>query len=826
MNNIRIKLSILLILALYSFGTLAAFIATRQAFNTIIVEIFLANNEKTKIVESTLYNNSITDKILVSRISSDPREIYLKNRNNLKFQRGKSYTSSLKIYIPHEIRKKIDNIKISIGDNIYNIAGNRLNDFFSPAETKEYLVLTTLPVFDKTSSIIPHFNRAITWKGDLAVLIQAFIHYLWIIFFISLIGCLWMAHKNMEFYRKVILATTRIENFCSLRRIKYFSLMAWIVLLSITTYSFFFNFDMQDEGYFNYLSQQGLNGSPSLSFFYLFTHHIGALFNHKLIFYRLINFIFLVLTGIYFIFSIKIFKLQSKTDTDSLIIMLSFNGIATLNYFVYSPTPDYNSFAVISAGGWAASVLQFLSSLKDRNNKRYFWVLLIGVFIFLAISSRFTFGIPLYVFTVFLFIIFKYSYSIRISLDLCLLSIWMLIMSMAVYFYLTPESIEEIKGWFSYYSSANRFNNSQSSDFIILISIYLKQINKFFYNQVSFFILFLVSYLFLKKIIIKTSGENPNEKNEMLFSVLKNAILICFLVFIIDRNSKLILTQNFHHYIGWTYSQEIYAALIVLVIYYMIKLHNNKYKKNRLVIFLVVVIGLMHPAGTGVNFFNVSSYALFLPAGLFICLYYTETGGFRRDKLTLFLIILISTVQIGFNVLYEQIIFTKRNGPYTEQTDYSMFSPYLYGIKIEKDMAEHIDHLYLLLNKTGFDFERDRIFAFADVPGLLSATGAKAFGEPWIFVENNLTAGYVQSWSRACSAINLCNKKNIRHVYILNTNYYPMPDEIVSCLDEKITPVTDGKFSVHKLGKGIYHWFNKEVVYNITLEGPYTLISR
>ncbi len=811
-------------LILYVISSISLYIINNKAVHSFSIELsyiqsFIQGieNEVDELEKPTAY-----------RISLKGNEYELKNNGN-KFVSKKRYTKYFIVKLPVQEFSYLYEIKVDIGEKQYRIKKKSLSRYFLINQTDENVLLVSNQSFNNKPSKIFIFNDIITWKGDNKVFIGGIISNLWLLPIFILFFLCW--NFKSRTYNVLLNITNkinnssilnRIESLLSLTLLKRLIFSIWLLLFVIIFYSFFSNYDVTHEGYFFYNHQQGFKEATNVSGVNLITYPLGFLFAHTLIGYRVSNLFLIIVIAVFYAVSIKKFMIPEEINNDAYCIIINFINISAIGFFVLMPVLDYSAFNTLAAVGWVSSIMQFLYyNEKDiKSNFKYVFLLLIGFFIFLAIISRFTFGIPLLFITFALFIFFKKYYSIKIISNFIIVLLPIIIISLIIYFYLDKKTISELIVWIDFYSHNNRFDNSSSSDVTYLIVKYMKSIKNFIIFSLKNVFIYLSIYLLLKTILIKYF--NCNNKNNVL-KFIKYLIIVIFMII----NFISLLEPYFHneykHFWGFSNFRIVLAVFFILIVYNLVKWKSNSSKKN-ILLFLLILIGLSNSVGSIDDFINMASLSIVLPAGFIICLFYSNKNSFKAEKIYLFLLTFFLAINVGFCTIYEQIIYAKRNSNWSYQTHLSKYSPYLKYIKIEKDLAMHIDKLWQLLHEIDFDFNRDRIYAFGDVPGLLSAVGAKAYGESWVFIESYITNDYKSSWNRSLTAVKLDKNSDTRYIYILSTNILEIPEPIMKYLNDILKP----RISIpekYNLGKGVYHWYNKNVVYDITLEGPFEIIG-
>ena len=190
--------------------------------------------------------------------------------------------------------------------------------------------------------------------------------------------------------------------------------------------------------------------------------------------------------------------------------------------------------------------------------------------------------------------------------------------------------------------------------------------------------------------------------------------------------------------------------------------------------------------------------------------------------LTLLTLFVISLSVSGI-IYREQIYQYRRNTLSNEQMFYSIESPHLKHIRIDKDSAESIDKLILTLRELSFDYNKDKIFAYTNVAGLVSSTKAKSFGEVW----NQEAFGNFRELknieTKICAYLRSAKASKDSKIYLLLSR--PLTNKVNKCLNERVLTKEPqintfiGKIEIIPM---IYNDFTKEHK-EIRLIGPYQL---
>ena len=606
----------------------------------------------------------------------------------------------------------------------------------------------------------------------------------------------------------------------------YLAIISYILLIfsvSLTLYGFFSNFGItDDEGFYLYLLIHGIS-ETSFTLFHTGIHFIGTLFNHNLLGYRILN-LLLILTSLniaaYNSFLFYFRKNDSSFNSNSnLKLFLVFTNISSLAFFSFIPTFSYTSAAIISTNLWIGSLLFYFNNL---NRKEVSAITLIIIALYFALISRIQFFLPLLFLTpIAIYIISKRSgYQSgttikRLSLSLFFLGLVFLLSHKEFIYSILP--IVEIL-----YSGSHKG----------LFTLYVNQIIEFSTNK-DFAIFYYTICLLLLYILAKILSK----RLPMLQSInIKHIILIIGLLILKDSFKFFLKLFDINgtpsdasHRIGRYIFAIMLLSPIILSSFSLInkKLFDVKEKliKNDfyLLYLLCVIPSLLSGFGTGSNIVLWWSFALGSISIPFAVLLIITTHGFKKNSIYFLFSILILSLSINEIVYREQIYQFRRNTLHTEQIEYSKKSPHLKLVKLDTNSSLVIDNLIFNLEKNGFSYKEDRIFAYPNLPGLISSTKAKAFGEAWNQETSEQFRELKNIENKICAYIKLEERVEKRKIYLLL--HGELPNYINQCLKAKIVSTKyTNEISLGEIKQipMVYNNF-KEKIYKIKLIGPFQL---
>ena len=621
-----------------------------------------------------------------------------------------------------------------------------------------------------------------------------------------------------------------------------FSSILLFLAIFLIIYSFFSNFGItDDEGFYLYFLVHGISEN-TFTFFHTFLHFVGKIFNHNLIGYRILNLLLIIGSinfaayGSYlFYFSDK--KSNHKIPID-LFIFLSLINIASLGFFSFIPTFSYTSSAIISVNLWIGSIFYYYNE-KEANKFKI--ILFITFSIFFALMSRIHFALALYILTP--LSIYLISYRLRLNSNRFLFKLIIVILSFTLFFIIIHSNfIRKVIPLIGVLELGSHKS---------LLSLYKNQIIEFLVHK-DFYIIYqsiliLLIYLGLKKIhiILTKFGAYKSRFFLNINSTLKKFLTFRFEYFLIIIIVLILLDyRGFYKHlfvINGTPSDASHRisrytlALIAFtpVFFYIFnflkcklfeesKSTENFLKDKFFIVYLVCILpSLFSGLGTGSNIILWSTFSLgafSIPLGILLI---NLTDSFNKNARYFILVISIIFLAMMQIIIREQIYQYRRNTLYTEQSHYSSKSPHLGLVKIDSYSAESIDKLITTLNEIGFNYEVDRIFVYPDLPGLLSSTKAKSFGDVWNQFPSKNFRELKDSEVKICSYINLEEQNGIRNIYLLLGN--ELSENLKNCLNSKIKLNKPSyEFQIGKLKNiaMVYNGFSESII-KIKLVGPF-----
>jgi len=608
----------------------------------------------------------------------------------------------------------------------------------------------------------------------------------------------------------------KIDKTIPLPLVATISVICLSTIIALLSYSFFSNFCILDEGHHFYLNQNGSLAKSGLITYQIISNALGSLFNHKLIYYRFCNLSLFLIMSAYCTLAIKKFFFKEiKFGKASLITLYSFITISSFTIFTWYSSLNYYNLTIISTMGWLSSLLLYASISSSKEYKlKYTYLFLLAFFTITTIISKFSFGIPLVFASLFTLLLWHKKICMRPFIEISLFCTFLIIILGTFY----SLNIEYWNNFFLVFKDyfmpkENLENINGRAGALYLIKRYYSDIYTFLMGRDVERILSQMLYIYF----IPASVLITYNKNLRLWLILRIYIVlyICYIALaslpsFITTHDEIIRNRpegsNFILLIAYTISS----------LFYLIKYRSDKKIVSFIFCFIVCGICITNPFGTDLNFVRIAAISnifVFIPFISFVCF---ETEVFKKNKIFVLAIMISLSLIVGISTFRAQFLYYYRTHLYLKQDTYSKYSPYLTGIKVEKELADNIDNIITSLKENNFDYEHDRIFDYEDLVGYLAAIGAKSFGQPWNITYKPVHDLYNDKYQRTCYFIELENTKNINNIWILKTNKAESNEALNSCFFNKLTK--QNNFKEIYIGNMLHAWHGN---INIYLEGPY-----
>ena len=330
----------------------------------------------------------------------------------------------------------------------------------------------------------------------------------------------------------------------------------------------------------------------------------------------------------------------------------------------------------------------------------------------------------------------------------------------------------------------------------MLLKNYLDDFFNFFNCNLIHPTLLLVLFFHSTKIIL----ENVFYKS-FINSIIYSAILIYIIFIYLDNINIIYLVEKSHN----RFMFGIVFSSIFMILF------KNKYllNKNIIYLFFLVIVIQFHSIGTNTILLNISSISIVTISTILICLLITT----KFNKVTIIFITLISFVYSLHTVIVYQKEDYRRNLGHDHQNTVSIKSKTFKNLYIEKDLANTIDSLIENLIELNFDFNKDYIFGYPDIPGLLVGINCKSLGSSWKI------SGYNDSQKQIINDTiqSLNNLKNNDKVFLIIDENTTNDNKIINIIENRLSRSNDFK---EVFSGEFFHHRNKKV-FKCKIIGPY-----
>lgn len=545
-----------------------------------------------------------------------------------------------------------------------------------------------------------------------------------------------------------------------------FAVLSAVGLFFTLIFASFFHFDFTDEGYSFYVLTQG-SLARFLSPFYLLGHTVGALWGHGFLGYRLFQiFLTTLSTGLmaWFIFPLLSYSQNRYARVLLVFSLLILSFSCSTIFIVFS----YNHLAVFSLMLWIIAVGQFQSRQK--------WLgAMLAVAVILAFFSRPPFGVFLAGFSVLYLVYRRYTHGLLVYMGAgALLALVFLGMFFPVWVDLF--SLVSVQVQTSHHGIFTKDLGFLAGFFSVALAI-----SGVFWGV----------FVFRRSYRIRCLGVG-------LAVVYFTAVLIMQGVFRYGEGEL-------------RHSIMIASTVVPMVVF----IERRDWQLLRYSLFFWV-LALAAVLGTNTNVFTlmtVYSLSVFILPLHFVLDRLTE--GFSQYKRFVFPFLGVLWMMMGVIVVHNTLLGAYRNAPGFLPSQVSRLNPAMQYIHLEPTLAKNLDELKLRLVTLGFDFQRDGLFAYPDLPGYISGVGARSFGSSW-----NST-GYPREIEGIEAYLKLEPIRPFRDIYILKGVEFSGP--LLQCLDRYLVP-DPARFGRYAVGDPSWHYRN-DMPIDLVLEGPYKLRS-
>lgn len=501
-----------------------------------------------------------------------------------------------------------------------------------------------------------------------------------------------------------------------LNRFNRFDIAQTIVLVLLSSFlifTFFFNIDITDEGFYLYYFQWG-HEAPSFNFYHVLISPIGALFDHTVLGYRFFALILILASA---------WLLSRKTES----VFWSAPLLFGLLYYQLPATFSYNSMALVGLSSVLGLAINTFEAKRFYSN-----ALLIGLFSFLVFSARYGAGFLAAMLVMFAFMLtapsakkLKFLICVSCSFAICCLILVLL----------WPDGLRDTL------ANVNAIKlSSHSNIFGRLLNDGLAFVGKAILIPLAVFFL--------------TDKFLPSVSRIVRIMFFSRALILYFLF------------QNDFRSFSYYFSGMIMADIVIRL------LHERDFldRKSVYYLYLPSLFFLISSLGTNANPFKGSSSNILLLYPAVNALYFQKMK--RHNQIISYLTLVIVVFAIIFKHQYLQ---TYRSPPREKQEFVSSELSMLKGIKIDKIREDELLRARDLLASEGFDFKKDLVLGFANIPGVIAYNRLRAFGVPWYFVDyagiEKTNCAYVQHYA-----------KTERKIFVLADR--ELPKSLLNCLNE------------------------------------------
>mgnify|MGYP001160947714 FL=1 len=596
------------------------------------------------------------------------------------------------------------------------------------------------------------------------------------------------------------------------RNIPFVTSSFFIILFSFLIYSFLSDFGIRDdEGFYFYYLKHGID-EPTFTFFHTVGNFFGPLFGFNLLGFRLLNlFLLLISINLSLIFGYQYYFNTTNFKDKNLLFLSSLVSTATLGFFCFIPTFSYTSCATISVFFWTSVI--FYISKENRKVDFLFYFLLIISFLF-AISSRvqmfilLSFSLPFFLYTVKKYI--NKEKSISIIKPLLALALFTIVfISFHYHFIIEIFPVGKII-----------YQTTHDS----LLMFYLKNIIYIFTHQ-DFFIVYL-SFFMISAYLLLRFRFNINVGINILITLIIILALKDVYGFLKSYFAITGTPSNFsNRSIRYIFIITIFSPILIeYYIFLKSKFEKSAYKinKNFIFIFFVALFGsIVSSIGNNSNLIFWSSFSV----GLTSIPFFIRILDLKDSSVKHLFVIFLIIFSINSSIIYRDQIYQFRRSPIKSENFLISSSPYLKNIKIDPYSVNVINNFISTLKDIDFNYKRDRIFAYPELPGLVASSNAKSFGD--VHNQHEFSKlGFRELKAieeKICAFIAHENITEVDNLYLLIGE--DVPTKIKNCLHQVISK--NSEVRTYNLGelKNIGMVFNdyNETMTNIKLIGPYKL---
>jgi GNAT superfamily N-acetyltransferase len=540
--------------------------------------------------------------------------------------------------------------------------------------------------------------------------------------------------------------------------------------------SFFAGFDVTDEGSLLYAFAWG-EEAIHLSPFYLPVSHVGELFGHRLVGYRFLN-LSLILAGAVAVALAAPTRCVDRAWQQR-VVTIALVCQASLVVYAFTSVLHYNNVIAVGVSLWVAGTLRVRAEATTRVG--YAALVVAGA---LVLFARPPVGLLFCVLTPPALWLIARDTRVRHGLVAWGVATFLLV-GIAGYVYREP-----LAGVWSLY--VLHLTSSHTG----LLGQYLRQTA-----------LFLVS-LAASAFIVEAVRRRPRLGVAALGICLLVAAISIPMLDLIDPLA----------------AQRDKLVYLLVVLLASIALHSVWRIRRRAAcpgtglsgdwVLPIICFGpaLLSGVSSNGNIFRYAGYCMGVLALPTIAFLKDATEGYRRYRHVTFAAICLLAGATLVMIYLGQYRFPYRTGPFEVQREETAV-PRLSGVRIEEPLRGSLDALRERLDAVGFDRNRDRLFAYPDLPGFAAALALRSYAYPWVY------SGYVDVDELNCGLLALSDTTRTRNVWLLLGA--PLAGTLRQCVHRHLQAAPDLK----RQGIGSLRHYRNERDLDLELIGPYRLLS-
>ncbi len=534
-------------------------------------------------------------------------------------------------------------------------------------------------------------------------------------------------------------------------------------------YSFFYSFDMTDEGYYLYFLQNAHLGLPGISQFHYIGSVFGELWDHQLLGYRFFSLALILPTSYYMaLTSVNLSYPKATRQTQLFVVLLGL--LSSMMYFTFIAMFNYNTLAVIGTYLWLGGLLHAWGTESGRKN------IVIGIIIALGCALS-TFGRP----PAGIFIYGLGLMVLALSRWITGQSRWQALVSLACAY---PALIVLycITHWQYIQNSVEMLNILQGSSHNIGTTLFYYSIKLLRWAVQSFLPIYLFAYLIYCWLRSATKDGKPYTHLLQIGTVIITLALGAYFYDLYD--SELYFTQRIAG--GALFSLSCTIVLLCIHSLWISKIKFFRFEKpSRSIAIMLLLLGAPLLSALGNNT-SLNAFATMAAGcwGVLIALFVVHiTHNLKQYRfIPAYAIGVIATIVVTSLVVERYLAPRRVPALNTAHTFYTPGTSYYYAnaISIQQDLARAL----AIIERTTERYGNHPFILSYNMPGIASILGLPTLGDPWHFdvlEEDDI---------RNCYAIkhSLDTSGTPKAFYFIQNR--PLTDELHTCLQ---TLVMEGR---------------------------------